>query len=78
MARGESELREYDQGPSIKMHLEAEMGREGKDIEEDICTTLWKMEGATSVHSTWTSAQQRDSGRREKVTMTDTAGRSQG
>lgn len=60
------------------MHLEVEMGREGKDIEEDICTTLWKMEAATGVHSPWTSAQQRDSGRREKITVTDTAGWSQG
>lgn len=58
-ARGESELRAYDQGPSIKMHLEVEMGREGKKHEEDICTTLWKMEAATGVHSPGHQTQQR-------------------
>ena len=72
------ERREYDQGPNIKMHFELEMGREGKDIEDGIPATVGKTEEAAGVHSTRMSAQQRDSGRREKVTMTNTAGQSQG
>ena len=60
------------------MHFELEMGREGKDIEDGIPATVGKTEEAAGVHSTRMSAQQRDSGRREKVTMTNTAGQSQG
>lgn len=62
------------------MHLEVEMGRRKREHRRRYMhNTIWKMEAATGVHSPVDiSSAERDSGRREKITVTDTAGWSQG